>query len=173
MVTKKLGADIQITSAPNIPNGSVYLRCAKQLQQSIDYLHENDAKEYTKGDVQPHEGFPPEIDPIPMVDNLIAPVFVPFKHLRNVYAMLFEQCFFLLVIRIVLGFQLFDRLIIKLIRDDNILTITNCIFDGSYGIVGTLTDCFNGYHDFLQILNGCNKFFNDFFYIVHILGDLA
>ena len=93
MVTKKLGADIQITSAPNIPNGSVYLRCAKQLQQSIDYLHENDAKEYTKGDVQPHEGFPPEIDPIPMVDNLIAPVFVPFKHLRNVYAMLFEPKF--------------------------------------------------------------------------------
>ena len=79
-----------------------------------------------------------------MIDNLIASVFVLFKHLRNVYAMLLVQCFFLLVIRFVLGLQLFDRLIIQLIRDDNILAIKNSISDGSYGIVSTLacsSDC--------------------------------
>ena len=79
--------------APNIPNGSVYLRCAKQLQQSIDYLHENDAKEGAKGDVQSHEGFPPEIDTIALVDNLIAPVCVPFKHITNVNTVLIVQLF--------------------------------------------------------------------------------
>ena len=70
----------------------------KPLHYPINYLQEDDAKENAKGDVQPHEGFPPEIDTIALVDNLIAPVFVPFKHLRDVSAMTLEQCFFLLVI---------------------------------------------------------------------------
>ena len=40
--------------------------------------------------------------------------------------------------------QLSYRHIIQFVRDDNILTITNCIFDGRYGIVSTLAGCGNG-----------------------------
>ena len=108
-----------------------------QLPQAIDHLQENYAKEGAKGDVQPHEGFPPEIDTIASVDNLIAPVLVSFKHLRDVSAMLLVQCLFLLIIRFILVLQLPDRLIIQFIRDDHIPAIKNSISDGCYGIVGT------------------------------------
>lgn len=80
----------------------------KQLQQSINYLYEDDAKEGAKGDVQAHEGFPPEIHAIPPVDNLITPVFVPFEHITNVNAVLIVQLFFLLQILFILVLQLSD-----------------------------------------------------------------
>ena len=73
-----------------------------------------------------------------MVDNLIASVFVLFKHLTNVNAMLPVQLFLFLIIRFGLSLQLFDRLIIQLIRKDNIPAIKNSISFGCYGIVGTL-----------------------------------
>ncbi len=61
---------------------------AKLRHYPINYLQEDDAKEGTKGDVQPREGFPPEIDAIALVDNLIVPVFVLFKRLKGKYSWL-------------------------------------------------------------------------------------
>ena len=83
-----------------------------------------------------------------MVDNLRAPVFVPFKHITNVNTVLIVQPFFFLQIRLILVMQLSYRHIIQFVRDDNILTITNCIFDGRYGIVSTHHTILN-YENFL------------------------
>lgn len=58
-----------------------------------------------------------------MVDNLIASVFVLFKHLTNVNAMLPVQLFLFLIIRFVLGLQLSYRLIIQLATQWTVKTV--------------------------------------------------
>ena len=69
---------------------------SENLQQAVDNFQKDDAKTGTEDYVQPHEGFPPEINAIAPVDNLIALILVLVKHCANIITVRLQQFRFVL-----------------------------------------------------------------------------